>query len=557
MTKKIGTIDHSKVSYTAVLLDEESQAYLKETFAHLMPMMPGWRWVGHHQTIQMGALHNDVRNDIIGNKYTLTVISLGLSNMAMAVGVKGMYANHSTRPHITLAVNDAAGAKPKMSNDIPNEDWTAFKLDRPLTGIATEIGYDNKAIISESISSIHDLPFIADVKAVGGNVVSVGGAVRDKLLGKESKDLDIVVTGVPLDKLKDILSKHGRIDIVGISFGIIKFKAFGSDEEIDIALPRKDSMGIGGRGHKDIDVYADHTLPIEADLGRRDITINSIAQDLEGNYIDPYKGLDDIKNKIIRVTNPQAFSEDPLRILRCLMFSSRFDFTIEPNTFNEIKKHANSIKEITKERILMEFEKIVTKGNPVIGARLLVDSDLYKALFEHEFNGDYEPFQYVKRLSEFMYFLTKGFEPFPDKYFKDIFKGDIQNTKDIRALNFAMTNIADNDQHKKRWFVFEINKISSNMLNSHFITSDDYCGLGNTIKEMSTDKYPMNYSAMNLNGDDLISMGYKNSDIGKGLKLALDAIYSDRCINNKNDLLNYVKNNLQINRMREIINYNI
>ena len=94
-------------------------------------------------------------------------------------------------------------------------------------------------------------------------------------------------------------------------------------------------------GHKGFDVTSDHTLPIEKDLERRDFTINSIAKDAEGNLIDPYKGIEDIKTKTIRLTNPEAFADDPLRMLRAIAQAARFGFTIEPHTFDMIQKNAD------------------------------------------------------------------------------------------------------------------------------------------------------------------------------------------------------------------------
>lgn len=94
------------------------------------------------------------------------------------------------------------------------------------------------------VLNINELAFKQDVISAGGKIYSVGGKVRDEFLGKESKDLDILITGIPFDELEKILKKYGSVNSVGKSFGIIKFKQFGDTEEVDIAIPRKESRKI-------------------------------------------------------------------------------------------------------------------------------------------------------------------------------------------------------------------------------------------------------------------------------------------------------------------------
>jgi len=217
---------------------------------------------------------------------------------------------------------------------------------------------ETEMVNENEIMSLNDLPFKQEIEGLGAKIYSVGGAVRDEFLGKESKDLDILITGIPMDNLEQLLSKYGRVDAVGKSFGVIKFKPKGSTEDIDIAIPRTE-VPTGAGGHKGFDVKSDHTLPIEDDLKRRDLTINAIAKDSEGNIIDPFGGVEDLKNKIIRAVDPNAFNDDPLRMLRAVQFSARFGFTIEPNTMEMIKQTADKVKTISPERVIIEFEKIV------------------------------------------------------------------------------------------------------------------------------------------------------------------------------------------------------
>ena len=90
----------------------------------------------------------------------------------------------------------------------------------------------------ETIKTVNELPFVQEILDNKGEIFTLGGAVRDSLLGKESKDLDILIRGISIDKINSILKKYGTVNLVGQKFGVIKWKEFGSNEDIDIAIPR-------------------------------------------------------------------------------------------------------------------------------------------------------------------------------------------------------------------------------------------------------------------------------------------------------------------------------
>jgi len=210
----------------------------------------------------------------------------------------------------------------------------------------------------------------------------VGGKVRDILLQRKSYDYDFVVRNVPARNLEKFLSKQGKVDLVGKSFGVFKFNPKKSQltEAIDVALPRTEhSFNTGG--YRDFDIQSDPKLPINQDLERRDFTINAMALNiLTGELIDPFKGIQDLNDKTIKtVGKPEdRFKEDYTRMLRAIRFSTQLYFKIEPTTYKTIQKMANKIKTIPAERITEEFNKIIISDNVEYGLEILYKSNLLK-----------------------------------------------------------------------------------------------------------------------------------------------------------------------------------
>ena len=197
------------------------------------------------------------------------------------------------------------------------------------------------------------------VRLFGGDVYAVGGFVRDLILKRPSAEVDLLVARWPLEAIVRKLGKHGRVDLVGKSFGIIKFTTRG--RTYDIALPRTDRAGAPGpRSHKDIVVSADPSLPIEKDLERRDFRTNSMALRLvDGMLIDPFEGRKDTLAKRIRLTNPAAFPDDPLRVIRVARFASVLGFKVDPAIYpaaRSVDLAGLSVERVNDELFKMLFE---------------------------------------------------------------------------------------------------------------------------------------------------------------------------------------------------------
>ena len=397
------------------------------------------------------------------------------------------------------------------------------------------------------IMSLQDLPFKKEVEQLGGKIFSVGGAVRDEFLGKESKDLDILITGIPMDNLEQLLSKYGSVNNVGESFGVLKFVPEGGGEEIDVAIPRTE-VATGDGGHKGFDVTSDHELPIEKDLERRDFTINAIAKDIDGNIIDPYNGQEDLKNKIIRIVNPEAFSDDPLRMLRAVQFASRFGFTIEPKTMQMIIDNAGKITEIAAERILIELDKIITKGNSRIGVDLLSSTGLFKQIFGNEIKTSQigrRDFESVRTMAELLFLMMNGVVQNPPEFYLTRFStGDAKRDKiyrELQALDLAFNStLVDQqmDNVKARSIAHNMYVIAPQTLESQVIPEV----IRVAGKELLEGRYPKTVNELAINGNDIMEKGLKGKDVGDMQKSMLIQVYADKIRNDREELLSLVMN---------------
>ena len=188
------------------------------------------------------------------------------------------------------------------------------------------------------------------VAAAGGRTFYVGGLVRDRLLGRESKDVDIEVHGVTPSALEGILDSLGERTVMGASFGIYGLRHCG----LDIAMPRRETAT--GGGHRDFDVLVDPFLGTQGAARRRDFTMNALMQDvLTGEIIDHFGGAEDLRRGRIRHVDGRTFVEDPLRVLRAAQMAARFGFEIDPST--RALSSRMDLRPLARERVMEEARK--------------------------------------------------------------------------------------------------------------------------------------------------------------------------------------------------------
>ena len=200
---------------------------------------------------------------------------------------------------------------------------------------------------------IHTLA--AAVAEAGGRAYYLGGYVRDRLLGRENKDMDIEVHGLTPEVLEAILDTLGERTVMGASFGVYGLK----HRDIDIALPRKETAT--GRGHRDFQTEVDPFLGCKKAAERRDLTINAMMEDiLTGEVLDFYGGREDLENGILRHVSSAHFGEDPLRVLRTAQFAARFGFSVAEETVELCREM--ELSALPGERVMGELEKALMKA---------------------------------------------------------------------------------------------------------------------------------------------------------------------------------------------------
>lgn len=234
--------------------------------------------------------------------------------------------------------------------------------------------------MSHSEREIFDLVAVA-ARELGTPCWLVGGFVRDKILGRNTNDADIVCLGDGIALAKKFSEKFPKPPAVAWfkNFGTAQVKL--SDFELEFVGARRESYRPESRNPLvEAGTLAD-------DQQRRDFTVNALAVSLNedgfGDLLDPFDGIRDLQNKLIRTPLEPGitFSDDPLRMLRAIRFASQLKFSIHPDTFSGIQNNAERISIISQERITQELNKIILSEKPSIGFDLLLKSGLLKLIF--------------------------------------------------------------------------------------------------------------------------------------------------------------------------------
>lgn len=359
------------------------------------------------------------------------------------------------------------------------------------------------------------------------NLFVVGGSARDSMLNKPIKDIDLVCEGLSFSQIKDILEPFGKNEIVGEAFSVLIFKPKGhKGEPFEIATPRIDRKI--GEGHKGFEVITEG-VDILTDLKRRDFTVNSIAANIStGEILDPFNGLTDIENKLIRATDETAFVEDPLRILRGIQFASRFGFKIDDNTMSLMKSHSKFISEISGERIFDEFIKIIKKqGDTQVALNLIHETDTDLALFGEKMNRFDKGFESLDETS-FFYILGVLGHVNPGDFLKKRLKGDSRLEKNVRVLEHIFTSLPLNfEEEDLKFMLFKAFNKAPDVMKCVIFPEE----VDNVILDMRIGKIPLKIQDIQINGNDVLAITKQK---GKIIGKIMDKILKNALMNNFN-----------------------
>jgi tRNA nucleotidyltransferase (CCA-adding enzyme) len=348
------------------------------------------------------------------------------------------------------------------------------------------------------------------IKKSGGKIYQIGGAVRDSLIDKVSKDLDVIVVGVDLKELNRILTGFGKVDSVGKSFGVLKFtpRHFKKgDEPIDVSVPRVDSKSTGD-GHKDFEIELGKHITLQQDQMRRDFWMNAIAKDVEtGEVIDvDGKGMVDIDSKQVRMVSPEAFVEDPLRMLRAFQFASRFDFKIEEETLQAIKDNAEKVTTVSPDRFKEEFHKLFMKSkSPSVGINYMIETGVMGHLFP-DMEVDEDSIKKMDTLNKDQYntFLTLLFRNVSSEAATKFIKEGIRETNDVvkvvaKAIDFLNDHDISISDEDLVLFSLRDNNFSSLSV-VDIIKKSNLVGRLTSLQKNGT---PINFKELSVKGDEL------------------------------------------------------
>lgn len=409
----------------------------------------------------------------------------------------------------------------------------------------------------------------------------VGGAIRDILLGLKPKDVDFT-TNLPYETLKKIFSEYTPKE-TGKSFGVLRIRINNIDYEI--AKFREDIYG----KEKKVSFVDD----IKNDLARRDFTINAMAYNQKEGIIDLYNGQKDIENRIINFIGnaEERIIEDPLRVLRAFRFMSRLDFSLSENTIEAIKNQKFLLKNIPEERITIEFSKLLLGKNIRNTLILMKDTGVleliipeFKAtydfnqcnphhnldLFNHIINvvskvpADLE-LRYSALLHDIAKPIVQTFDEEGIAHYKtheitgadmardiltrlklpvklidtvvEIIKKHMVLYKDITDKKF--NKLLSEMGYDNLWRLIEHSIADNSSKNNEVVSTEN--DLHERLKRAVEKQMQVTVNDLAINGKDLIELGFNGKEIGEIKKELLDKYLSEEIQNNKEEMLEYVK----------------
>ena len=438
---------------------------------------------------------------------------------------------------------------------------------------------NNKMILPSEIARCLSL-----LNKKGYSAYVVGGAVRDHLMGRRINDYDVCTDALP-NEVKEVFSGFKVIE-TGIKHGTVTVLI--DSASVEITTFRTDGSYSDGR-HPD---SVDFTRDIVKDLSRRDFTVNAIAYSPTEGFIDPFFGISDIEHKTIRcVGDPmKRFSEDALRILRALRFSSTLGFEIDKDTSNAIFSLKNNLSLVSKERIRDEFKKLLGGCDMArimhryrdIVSHIIPDIE---RLFDYDQNNPHHDFDLythtvktvsnlptdpILRMSGLLHDISKPISESKDENGISHFYGHAHLSsemaeailKDLRFSNAEIKRVVTLIRHhdgvieetesavnrklskigKELYFdLLDLQRAdNASQKTDPSLRSDHNEKLREIANDILSKEPCLSLSDLKINGNDLIDIGYNGKEIGKALSFLFDAVLKNDVENTKERLIHYL-----------------
>jgi tRNA nucleotidyltransferase (CCA-adding enzyme) len=413
------------------------------------------------------------------------------------------------------------------------------------------------------------------VRGLGLDAYLVGGAVRDELLGLDSKDADFVVPGVDYDGLRRALDPHGKVEDFEVAGRQVGARLYPRDKQvraaapagIEFAPPRAERST--GPGRHDFVIVADPSLSIEDDMARRDFTVNAIAKRLDtGELVDPFNGAEDLRNGVLRAVSGRSFAEDPLRIVRGLRLVSQRGLTPDAPTLQQMRDEAGNVRLVSGERLGDELANVLMGAQPAQALRLARDTGVLAVLLpELDAGLDAHTFTVVQaaadagaslavRLAALLHDSGKTSAPLEQHAARgaelaDEALGRLRypvrlRTYVVRLIRAHAFHLEVIDDRFARRFLREHGDELALDLVTH--KQADLTGKGRPDYEQAVQRLrqlleqertqPHRLADLAVDGSDLIELGYgEGPELGRALDSLLDAVVDDPSLNTREQLL--------------------
>ena len=362
----------------------------------------------------------------------------------------------------------------------------------------------------------------------GKQAFAVGGCVRDFVMGKSPADYDMTTSATPDETIAILNSAGIRTIPTGIKHGTVS--AYIDGRIYEITTFRTDGEYKNSRHPESVSF----TENLSDDLVRRDFTINAMAADIDGNIYDLFSGIEDINKKIIRaVGDPyKRFSEDALRILRAVRFSSRLGFLIEKETYNAAKELSKNLSNISIERKISELSGILLSEGAQYGIKTLFEIGAMDYIIEGanfpSMNIDKAPKTFECRMAALLS-ETKDAN-------LSIFKLSNKQKQDISLLLSPPT--FENTDVCARKILRDYKDLAVDVC---LLYGQDECA--KIVKEQMENNPCVTIGSLAVSGNDVIPLGFEKRNTSKILNFALDGVIENPSLNEKDKLIQYILNN--------------